>query len=177
MRVSESDVKYWAWGILYKFGLLNKPKLKRSTILSINSFWGGFKEWNLEAFQRIHWVILSIGLEYSKNWRIAKIEEVSGIIIRFYEMIGWWWWFNVNFYYLSYILGWKEGARMESSTLSWYWRIVYSSWNFIPPFTFGSCSYLWKSLVPLNNNYWLSLIYCAWCIGVTLILLFIAHWI
>jgi hypothetical protein len=81
-------------------------------------------------------------------------------------MIGWWWWFNVNFYYLSYIIGWKEGERMESSTLSWYWRIVSSSWSFIPPFTFGSCSYLWKSLLPLNNNYWLFLIYCAWCIVV-----------
>ena len=81
-------------------------------------------------------------------------------------MIGWWWWFNVKFYYLSYILGWKEGARMESSTLSWYWRIVSSSWNFIPPFTFGRCRYLWKSLLPLNNDYWLFRIYCAWCIVV-----------
>jgi hypothetical protein len=55
---------------------------------------------------------------------------------------------------------------MESSTLSWYWRIVSSSWRFIPPFTFRSCSYLWKSLLPFNNNYWLFLIYCAWCIVV-----------
>ena len=121
----------------------------KSTILSITSFWGGFKEWKLEEFQRIHWVILSTGSEYSKNWRIAEIEEVSWSIIRFYVMIGWWWWFNVKFYYLSYILGWKEGARMESSTLSWYWRIVSSSWRFIPPSTFGSCSYLWKSLLLL----------------------------
>ena len=149
----------------------------KSTILSITFFWGGFKEWKLEEFQRIHWAILSTGSEYSKNWRIAEIEEVSGSIIRFYVMIGWWWWFNVKFYYLSYILGWKEGARMESSNLSWYWRIVSSSWRFIPPFTFGSYIYLWKSLLPLNNNYWLFLIYCAWCIGVTLILLFISHWI
>jgi len=81
-------------------------------------------------------------------------------------MIGWWWWFNVKFYYLSYILGWKEGARIESSNISWYWRIVSSSWRFIPPFTFGSCSYLWKSLLPLNKNYWLFLICCVWCIVV-----------
>ena len=81
-------------------------------------------------------------------------------------MIGWWWWFNVKFYYLSYILRWKEGARIESSNISWYWRIVSSSWRFIPPFTFGSCSYLWKSLLPLNKNYWLFLIYCVWCIVV-----------
>ena len=47
-----------------------------------------------------------------------------------------------------------------------YWRIVSSSWRFIPPFTFGNCWYLWKSLLPLNNNYWLFLIYCAWCIVV-----------
>ena len=72
----------------------------------------------------------------------------------------------IKFYYLSYILGWKEGARIESSDISWYWRIVSSSWSFIPPFTFGSCSYLWKSLLPLNKNYWLFLIYCAWCIVV-----------
>ena len=97
--VLESDGKYWAQGMLYKLGLLNRPELNK-------------------------------------------------------------------FYYLSYILGWKEGARMESSNLSWYWRIVSSSWRFIPPFTFGSCSYLWKSLLPLNNNYWLFLIYCAWCIVV-----------
>ena len=57
---------------------------------------------------------------------------------------------------------------MESSNLSWYWRIVSSSWIFIPPFTFGICSYLWNSLLPLNNNYWLFLIYCAWCIVVYL---------
>ena len=81
-------------------------------------------------------------------------------------MIGWWWWFNVKFYYLSYILGWTEGARIESWNISWYWSIVSSSWRFIPPFTFGSCSYLWKSLLPLNKNYWLFLIYCAWCIVV-----------
>ena len=81
-------------------------------------------------------------------------------------MVGWWWWLNVKFYYLSCILGWKKGERMEISTLSWYWRIVSSSWRFIPPFAFGSCSYLWKSLLPLNNNYWLFLIYCAWCIVV-----------
>jgi len=55
---------------------------------------------------------------------------------------------------------------MERSTLSWYWRIVSSSWRFIPPFIFGICSYLWKSLLPLNNNYWLFLKYCAWCITV-----------
>ena len=55
---------------------------------------------------------------------------------------------------------------MERSTLSWYWRIVSSFWKFVPPFIFGSCSYLWKSLLPLNNNYWLLLIYCAWCIVV-----------
>ena len=133
----------------------------RSTILSITYFWGGFKEWNLEEFQRIHWVILYTGSEYSKNRRIVEIEEVSGSITRFYVMIGWWWWFNVNFYYLSYILGWKEGARMESSNISWYWRILSSSLSFIPPFTFGSCSYHWKSLLPLNNNYWVFLIYCA----------------
>ena len=72
----------------------------------------------------------------------------------------------IKFYYLSYILGWKEGARIESSDISLYWRIVSSSWRFIPPFTFGSCSYLWKSLLPLNKNYWLFLIYCAWCIVV-----------
>ena len=152
----------------------------KSTILSITSFWGGFKEWKLEEFQRIHWVTLSTGSEYSKNWIIAEIEEVSESIIRFYVMIGWWWWFNVKFYYLSYILGWKEGARIEISNISWYWRIVSSSWRFIPPFTFGIC-YLWKSLLPLNKNYWLFLIYILhgvlWCIGVTLILLFIAHWI
>ena len=117
-----------------------------------NLFLGRFKEWNLEKFQRIHWVILSTGSEYSKNWRIAEIEEVLGSIIRFYVMIGWWWSFNVKFYYLSYIIGWKEGARMERSSLSWYWRIVSSSWRFIPPFVFGSCSYLWKSLLPLNNK-------------------------
>jgi hypothetical protein len=144
VQVSELDVKYW----------------------DLTSFGGGFKEWKLEEFQRIHWVILSKWSEYSKNWRIAEIEEVLGSIIRFYVMIGWWWWFNVKFYYLSYILGWKEGARMESSTLSWYWRIVSSSWRFILPFTFGSCSYLWKSLISLNNNCWLFLIYCAWCIVV-----------
>ena len=55
---------------------------------------------------------------------------------------------------------------MERSTLSWYWRIISSSWRFIPPFIFGICSYLWKSLLPLNNNYWLFFIYCAWCIVV-----------
>ena len=88
----------------------------KSTILSITYFWGGFKEWNLEKFQRINWIILSIGSEYSKNWIIVEIEEVSGSIIRFYVMVGWWWWFNVKFYYLSYILGWKEGERMESWT-------------------------------------------------------------
>ena len=27
VRVSESDVKYWAWGVLYKFSLLNRPEL------------------------------------------------------------------------------------------------------------------------------------------------------
>ena len=81
-------------------------------------------------------------------------------------MVGWWRWFNVKFYYLSYILGWKEGKRMESSNISWYWRIVSSSWRFIPPSKFGSYSYLWKSLLPLKKNYWLFLIYCAWCIVV-----------
>ena len=55
---------------------------------------------------------------------------------------------------------------MERSTLFWYWRIVSSFWSFIPPFIFGSCSFPWKSLLPLNNNYWLFLIYCAWCIVV-----------
>ena len=138
----------------------------KSTILSITSFWGGFKEWNLEEFQGINWVILSIGSDYSDNWRIAKIEEVSESIISIYVMVGWWWWFNVKFYYLSYILWWKERERMKSSNISWYRRIVSSSWRFIPPFKFGSCSYLWKSLLPLNNNYWLFLIYCAWCIVV-----------
>jgi len=72
----------------------------------------------------------------------------------------------IKFYYLSYILGWKEGARIKRSNISLYWRIVSSSWRFIPPFTFGSCSYIWKSLLPLNKNYWLFLIYCAWCIVV-----------
>jgi len=81
-------------------------------------------------------------------------------------MVGWWWWFNVNFDYLSYILGWKEGERMERSSLSWYWNIVSSSWRFIPPFIFGIRNYLWKSLLLLNNNYWLFLIYCAWCVVV-----------
>ena len=103
----------------------------RSTILSITPFLGGFEEWNLEEFHRIHWVILYIGSDYSKNWRIAEIEEVLGSIIKFYVMVGWWSWFNVNFYYLSYIVGWKEGTMMESSTLSLYWRIVSSSWRFI----------------------------------------------
>ena len=83
----------------------------RSTIFSITHFLGGFKEWNLEEFQRIHWVILYTGSEYSKNWRIAKIEEVSGSIIRFYVMIGWWWWFNVKFYYLIY--SWMEGRGKD----------------------------------------------------------------
>ena len=123
----------------------------KSTILSITSFWGGFKEWKLE-FQRIHWVILSARSKYSNNWIITEVEEVLGSIIRLYVMVGWWWWFNVKFYYLTYILGWKEGERMESSTISWYWRIVYSSLSCIPPFTLGSCSYLWKSLLPLNNK-------------------------
>jgi len=114
----------------------------KSTILSITYFWGGFKEWNFEEFQRTHWARLSTGSEYSKYWIIIEVEEVLGIIIGLYVMVGWWWWFNVKFYYLSYILGWKEGARMERSNLSWYWRIVYASWRFIPPFIFGSCSYL-----------------------------------
>ena len=138
---------------MYKFTLLNKQNWIRSTIFSINPFLGGFKEWNLEEFQKIHWVILSKGLDYSKKWRISELEEFSGSIIRFYVMVGLWWWFNVNFYYLSYILGWKEGPRMERSSLSWYWRIVFSFWRFIPPFIFGICSYLSKSLLPLNNNY------------------------
>ena len=144
----------------------------KSTILYITSFWGGFKEWNLEKFQRINWVILSIGSEYSKNWIITEIQEVSGSIIRFYVMVGWWSWFNVKFYYLSYILGWKEGERIESSDISWYWRIVSSSWRFIPPSTFGIYSYFWNSLLPLNKK--LLIIYhilCMlyWCKSYTIV--------
>ena len=132
-------------------------------ILSIDSI----DNLQMNRFYRFYLlVILSIGSKCSKNWIIVEIEEVSWSIIRFYVMVGWWSWFNVKFYYLSYILGWKEGERMDNSTLSWYWRIISSSWRFIPPFTFGSCSYLWKSFLPLNNNYWLFLIYCAWCIVV-----------
>jgi hypothetical protein len=40
VQVSESDVKYLAWGILYKFGLLNKPELNKVYHSLYNLFLG-----------------------------------------------------------------------------------------------------------------------------------------
>ena len=38
--ISESDIKYWAWGIMYKFTLLNKPELNQVYHSLYNFFLG-----------------------------------------------------------------------------------------------------------------------------------------
>ena len=40
VRVLESDVKYWAWGILYKFAFLNEPELNKVYNSLYNLFLG-----------------------------------------------------------------------------------------------------------------------------------------
>ena len=138
----------------------------KSTILPITSFWGGFKEWKLEEFQRIHWVILSIGSKYSKTWRIVEIEEVSINIIRFYVMAGWWWWLMWSFIISRIFLGGRKGKG---------WRVQISldiGGLYLPleglslPLYLEAVATFGSQYFPWTINYWLFLIYCAWCIMV-----------